>query len=208
MIYGDIKSGFLSLLNRRDCTQAQADTFLQNGILKINRELRCPAMERILTLEIDDMYKGGIPIPTDFLELQSILNSQGNRVVKEDMATVLHLARGNDFPTSYVRLGAQWLLGPNPLLNDVVVVTYYASLPPLLLPTDQCALTQIAGDLFTYAGLTYAGDFYTDKRSDKWEQRYEQIKGDLQGMADADELSGGTNVSPAIIYPDDHQDDF
>lgn len=208
MIYGDIKSGFLSLLNRRDCTQAQADTFLQNGILKINRELRCPAMERILTLEIDDMYKGGIPIPTDFLELQSILNSQGNRVVKEDMATVLHLARGNDFPTSYVRLGAQWLLGPNPLLNDVVVVTYYASLPPLIASTDQCALTQIAGDLFTYAALTYAGDFYTDKRSDKWEQRYEQIKGDLQGMADADELSGGTNVSPAIIYPDDHQDDF
>lgn len=219
MTFGDITANFTALLNRRDATSTQIAAWLQNGIQKVQRELRCPAMEKIITVPVDNTYSSGITIPTDLLELQYLLNSQGERITKEDITRVSQLAFGLaspgvsptvniDFPRFYVRTGVKWLLGPTPGIGDRITVAYYADIPTMTQPGDQCTLSQIAGDMFTYAALVYAGDFYSDRRSDKWEARYEQIKADLQGMADADELSGGSEVSPAFDYPDDHQDDF
>jgi hypothetical protein len=215
VIWGDIQTGFSTLLNRRDATSAQQAAWLQNGIQKIQRELRCPAMEKLITFTVGSDYSGGIVIPNDFLELQYMLNSQGSRITKEDITTVQHLSQGvgppgvtpvltYDFPRFYIRKGPQWLLGPTPVLGDTINIAYYANLPPMVNPDDSSALAQIAGDLFMYAGLVYAGDFFSDKRADKWEARYEQIKADLQGMADADEISGGSEVSAAVKYPDEY----
>lgn len=210
MNWGDIQTGFSALLNRRDATSAQKLSWLQNGIQKIQRELRCPAMEKTIVITIDSTYTaaGGLALPADFLELQYILNSQGQRVEKEDITTVFQLAKDIDFPRAYIRTGAVWKLGPTPGLADTLTLVYYANLPTLSLDSDTCALTQIAGDLFEYAGLVYAGDFFSDKRTDGWETRYNQIRDDLQGQADADELSGSAAVSPGIQWPDDHYDDF
>lgn len=221
MDWGDIQSTTTGLLNRRDATSTQITSWLTMGIAKIQRELRCPAMEKTVVVTIDGTYNAGLIIPTDFLELQYLMNSQGERIEKEDITTVSQLAGASylastgdvynptyDYPRFYVRTGGKWLLGPTPVLNDSVTMLYYANLPSLVNPTDSCALTVIAGDLFVYAGLVYAGDFFTDKRAGKWEARYEQIKGDLQAQADDDELSGSSAVSQAIHFPDDYMDIF
>jgi hypothetical protein len=181
------------------------------GVAKIQRELRCPAMEKGLVITVDSSYSNGLLIPTDFIELQYLQNSQGNRLTKEDITTVSKLAGGTsstnpvliDFPRFYIRTGGKWLLGPTPGIGDTISMVYYGELPALVNPTDTTTLSQIAGDLYVYAALCYAGDFYTDKRAPKWESRYSEIASKLQIMADDDELSGGATVSPAYHYPSD-----
>lgn len=207
----DIQTAFSGLLNRRDATPAQQASWLTMGIAKIQRELRCPAMEKTVVLTIDGSYSNGIIIPNDFIELQYLQNSQGKRITKEDITTVAQLAGGTsstvpvliDFPRFYVRTGGKWLLGPTPSVGDTITMVYYAELVPLVNPTDTTTLSKIAGDIYVYAALCYAGDFFTDKRSPKWESRYSEIASKLQIMADDDELSGGATVSPAYHYPSD-----
>jgi hypothetical protein len=171
------------------------------GIQRIQRELRCPAMEKTVVVTIASGY-AGLVIPSDMIELIDLVNSQGDRITKEDITTVKQLAKDFDWPRYYYRQGGVWLLGPAPTVSDTVTLVYYAELGALVNPTDTNVITQVAGDLIVYAGLGPAGDFYSDRRSDKWEARYTQILGDLQGQADDDELSGGACVSPAFFYPD------
>jgi hypothetical protein len=200
-----------TLLNRRDATSAQIQAWVQNGLQRIQRDLRCPAMEKIVTVTITNTYVGsqGLAIPSDMIELIDLNNSQGDRIEKKDITTVNTLMGGFqnipanfDFPRFYYRKGGGWLLAPMPVLNDTIEVVYYAELGPLVNPTDTNTITIIATDLVAYAALCYAGDFFTDRRADKWEARYQQIKGALQDQADEDELSGAATVSPAFVYPD------
>jgi hypothetical protein len=106
-------------------------------------------------------------------------------------------------PANYYRQGGLWLIGPAPGPADTITIVYYAELGDLINPSDTNVLTTIAPDLIWYAGLTYAGVHFTDTRLQDWQTQYSQILGDLQGQADEDELSGGSVVSPALIWPDD-----
>lgn len=153
-----------------------------------------------------------LPIPTDMIELIDLVNSQGDRITKEDITTVNRLAGLTqdtrnvaaliDWPRYYYRQTNAWLLGPIPAVGDIVTVIYYAELAALINPTDTNVITVIAPDLIIYAALCYAGDFFTDRRLDRWEARYQQILTSLQTQSDSDELSGGATVSPAFFYPD------
>jgi hypothetical protein len=168
-------------------------------------------MEKTVTVTIANGYTG-LVIPSDMVELIDLINSQGDRIIKEDITTVTHLAGQSpatstlipaniDWPQYYYRMGGIWILGPMPAVGDTVTIVYYAQLAPLVNPSDTNAITLIATDLVAYGALGYAADFYSDRRADRWEARFQQIKDDLQGQADEDELSGGSVVSPAFFYP-------
>jgi len=43
---GEIRAHFIALLNRSDCSNALADTFIDQAITRIQRQLRVPAMEK------------------------------------------------------------------------------------------------------------------------------------------------------------------
>lgn len=43
---GEIRAHFKALLNRSDITDALADTFIDQGITRIQRSLRVPSMEK------------------------------------------------------------------------------------------------------------------------------------------------------------------
>jgi hypothetical protein len=208
----DCQNMVTTLLNRRDATAAQIQVWVQNGLQRIQRELRCPAMEKDVTFTVGANYPGGLIIPTDMVELIDLINSRGDRITKQDITTVNQLAGTGTFstilpanlniPRFYYRQTNKWLLGPRPVLGDTIECIYYAELAPLSQPGDSNAITIIATDLVAYAALGYAADFFTDRRADRWEARYMQIKDDVQGQGDDDELSGGATVSPAFFYPD------
>lgn len=207
--YLDCQNMVTTLLNRRDATSAQIQAWIQNGLQRIQRELRAPCMEKEVTFTITASFSQGLIIPTDMIELVDLINSQGDRITKQDITTVNNLAGGFanlptnfDIPRYYYRKTNKWLLAPVPVLSDTIDCVYYAELGPLAQPGDTNAVTVVATDLVAYAALCYAGDFFTDRRADKWEARYQQIKDDLQGQGDDDELSGGATVSPAFFYPD------
>lgn len=203
--YADCQTQVQTLLNRRDASTAQIAAWVQNSIQRIQRELRCPAMEKTVAITIDSTYasNGGLLIPTDMIELIDILNSQGVRIKKEDITTVLQAAKLTDVPEVYYRKGGLWILGPVPVIGDTLDLVYYGELSPLINPTDTNPITIIATDLVAYGALGYAADFFTDRRADKWEARFQQIIQDLQEQADDDELSGSAGVTPSFFYPDD-----
>jgi hypothetical protein len=174
-------------------------------------------MEKVSLITVDSTYAtaGGLAIPSDFLELIDLIatSSQGvttnmQRMEKCDISRALLLAASTGVPAQYSRDGAVWVLGPKPLVGDIIKIKYYAALTPLVNAPDTNQLSNAAYDLMLYGALTFAGDFYTDKRVATWEARYTQIRDDLQMQADMDEESGAAAVQPAFAYPDDLGNDL
>jgi hypothetical protein len=209
--YSELQTQFLGLLNRRDATTTQAQAYIQNAIQVIQRELRCPAMEKSVVATIDDGYVG-LPIPTDFLELQNLIPltldggstvSDYRRMEKTDISRALSAAVDTGLPRRYCRQGGLWVLAPSPVVGDTIRIDYWAELSPLVNPTDTNVISIIASDLIVYKALSLSSDFFNDPRGDKWEARYNQIFQDLQTQADEDEESGAAVVTAAYTYPDD-----
>jgi len=145
----------------------------------------------------------GITIPADLIELIDLIDPWGHRITKEDITTVMQYAKTVGRPWYYYRYGGVWLLGHAPPAGTIITVVYYGEIGQLVNGTDENIITDIAPDLIAYASLGYAADFYSDKRGDGWEQRYQQILTDIQDQSDDDETSGGSTVSPAYMWADD-----
>lgn len=223
MNYGDLQTNFTNLLNRRDCTTAQAQSFLQQAIVRAQRELRVPALEKTLLVTVGSNWVG-LPIPTDFLELIDIYDTSVNQIAqqrceKTDLTRAIELAANVGTPQVYCRQGGYWILGPAPTLGDVIQINYYGEVATVANPTDTNILLTIAWDLVMYGGLSLACDYFNDKRKgsqlapgpdgqprivDGFEGRYNQIKDQLQNMAEVDDASGAVSVQPAYTYPDNY----
>ena len=209
--YGDVRTKFISRMNRRDLDTSTADGFLQDTITRIQRGLRVPAMEKAVVYNIDSTYatNGGLFIPSDFLQMRRMAYDDKYALRKEDESIVLPTAYGaSGMPEMYCRRGGLWFLAPTPEVADTapydtIRVDYWAEFSAMIQTTDETVLTDIASDLMVFGALSYACDHFNDKRGDKFEARFLQIVNDLQGMADEDELVGGAAVQPAVFFSDD-----
>jgi hypothetical protein len=217
MNYGETKTQFRAQLNRRDCSDALADIFLQDAITRIQRVLRVPAMEKSVnvTLTAATYFTNGyLPIPTDYLKMKELTVNGQTVLTKRDLSFVLPTAACNvGCPEFYARQSAGFILAPTPLTqytdnlgvvhSTVVRINYWAEFPTESAPTDDDILSDIANDLIRYGALSYGCDHFTDKRGDKFEARFVQILSDLQAMGDDDELAGGASIAPAYAWPED-----
>jgi len=211
MAFIDVKNDVQTILNRRDLTPTQLNSFLDKGARRINREIKCPAQEDTVSHTFDgtELYPGRLLVPGDLLQVISIyLNDSSNQrtLIKKDKATVMVAANTVATPSYYYREGATYILGPTPSLTQIVFLDYYRDAAGLVNDTDTNWLTDAAPDLFAYAALTYAADFFLDDRADKWEARYNQIAASIQALADDDELHDGSispayNTEPIDYYP-------
>ena len=203
--YADCKTDFLNILNRRDCSDALADTYLQQSIQRIQRLPRIPAMEKSVEVTLDDVTyftDRRLAIPNDYLKLKDLIVNDEIVMSRRDLRMVLGLAANSTgTPIYFAREGAAWALAPTPQDPTVVRIDYYAEFSATVAPGDISTLTIIAKDLVVYGALSYACDRWNDKRGEKFEGRFTQIINDIQGMADDDELTGGACVSLAYEYP-------
>lgn len=206
----DVTSQFLGLMNRTDLNNSPtlASTFINQAIMRLQRELRVPFMEKTIKYTIPSTYDPtvGLPIPSDLLELIDILvdgDQDGipeypiQRVQYKDAA---RLSEAIDVPQCFARLGGNWLLGPQPAVGSSIWIVYYAEFAPLVNPTDSNTLINVAWDAVVYAALSAACDFYNDDRSGAFEARYTQISQMLQNQADADELTADAAIRPALLF--------
>lgn len=217
MTKGDMISQFLGLMNRRDLTAntALVSTFMDQAIMRVQRELRVPAMEKIVDVTIANTY-AGLVIPSDFLKLKEIRPQASNlkaRKVSLDRAEIASQTQG--VPCVYARQGGLWVLGPTPSTGDVIRITYYSELPPLVNDTDQNIISQIAWDLIVYAACSFACEYYSDKRRgttvdpltgkiiDGFEGHYNRVLNDLQDQSDEDVLGDDAVVESALCFPVD-----
>ena len=81
MNYGDIKTHFEALLNRSDITPILTTNFIDQGIARIQRQLRTPLNENIVTYTITTQTPS-VTVPNDFLEIISLYfgGSELNRI--------------------------------------------------------------------------------------------------------------------------------
>lgn len=205
MNYGELKSHFNDLINRSDITSTLTSRFIDQGIARIQRQLRTPMSERVLEVNISAATET-LTLPADFLQIISLYHSK-NELERVPMRRYRELANNTATgkPKYFARQAEKLYLYPQP--NEGKLVLYYhAEFPALSADTDTHALTQAAPDLIVYAALTYASDYYLDNRAALFEQKYNMFLSELQEQANDQELKGGTQaVLPSYRFYDEYK---
>jgi hypothetical protein len=193
MDYGELRTQFTSILNRRDLTPTLRDTFLDLSISRIQRELRTPFMEKAVVVTVDTEWDG-LEIPSDFLQVISITIDTGttSKLIKVDIGTALKYAETVGLPRVYARQGNKFIIGPTPGLDTELTLTYYSEQLALENDSDETTLLTVGSDLVIYGALVYAAEYFLDKRYEGFENRYQTMLMGMQHQADLDDLSNAT----------------
>jgi hypothetical protein len=199
---GQIRAHFKALLNRSDCPDALADTFIDQATTRIQRVLRTPAQEAQQSYNISGQT-GEITIPTNLLEVISVY-MDGVAVTRIPHHEMIQAQKTGEqgIPRQMCRQRSKILLHPQPT-TGTVYLDYYAEFPSLATDSDTNALTAIASDILTYTALSYAADYFMDERAAIFEQKSGQFLAELQEQSNSAEQSGVSQVMrPTVVYGD------
>ena len=202
MNYGDIKSHFDALLNRSDITPALTTLFVDQGITRIQRQLRAPINENVTTYTISSQT-ASVVLPQDFLEIISLYlgATELQRVpMSKFRELVNNPVAGN--PQVFARQQQNLLLHPQPSSGSLTLY-YYGEFSQMTQNSDENNLAAVAPDLIIYATLTYAADYYLDERRDVFEAKYNQFLSEIQEQANDQEMNGGVQaIQPTYTFTD------
>jgi hypothetical protein len=203
MNYGELKTHFQSILNRRDLTTSLRETFLQLSIARIQRELRAPLMEKSVEVTISGDYDG-LEIPSDYIALVDItVVDEEIKLQRVDLEVAQREAVNISYPRVFARQGGKWVLGPTPIEDTVIRIDYFSELEALVDDTDENTLTIVAPDLITYGALVFAAEYFLDRRLEAFENRYQATINAIQSQADFDELSDAVMRPCLNIFDED-----
>lgn len=199
---GQIRTHFKELLNRSDCSNTLADTFIDQATTRIQRLLRTPAQEAQQTYTITSQTSQ-ITLPVNLLEIINVY-MDGVSLTRIPIHEMLQAQKtgqqGN--PRLMCRQSVQILLHPQPT-SGTLFLDYYREFPALATDSDSNELTEIASDLLTYTALSYAGDYFMDDRTNLFEQRAGQFVSEIQGHSHSAEQSGINQVMrPTAVFGD------
>jgi hypothetical protein len=201
---GQLRAHFLALLNRSDCTDTLADTFIDLALGRIYRTLRIPAMEKQQSYAFSSAAGvTSIVLPSDFLEAIALYYG-GQGLVRLPLHTmVASQATGTvGIPQYFTRQQGTFLLHPKPA-SGTLILDYYGELDALVADTDTNELTILASDAITYMALGYAGDYFLDERGQLFEAKASGFLAEIQEQADTAETSGSLQViRPLNSYQD------
>lgn len=194
----------IALLNRTDCPDALADTFIDQAIGRIMRTLRIPSMEVQQAFNITS--EGGLSyldIPSDLLEAIDIYYD-GDALVRIPMHDMVKAQKSGELgaPKFFTREQSTYLVHPQPQ-SGTIKINYYAEFPALTNDSDSNPLTNSASDAITYAALSYSSDYFLDERGPLFESKAAALLTEIQEQANAAETSGSLQVMrPASIFSD------
>lgn len=196
-----IRSQVLALLNRNDCTNEIADSFIDMAQSRIQRTLRIAPMERQEIYTTNDVAADMLTLPQDFLSMKYLWS--GDRMIEyKDLATFLNIPTSSGPPQYYTRIRGGLQIKPVPPVGTVVNMIYYGEFDDLTTDTSDSALTNIAPDLLIYGALTFLADYFVDDRKQAFEDRYNAIYSEIEEQSRSVEWDQATlNVAPAYAYP-------
>lgn len=220
MSYNTMKTDFLNILDRDEVQStgpqaAMADTFLQQGISRIQRDCRLPSMERAQLITPTSFAMTQFPVPNDLIQIIDVLvpvegSSVGQmRALKRVAYRQLMAYDNTDIPRVYARFQTLvYLSGAVPIGNQLQFL-YYGNFSPFKTPDSDNELSASTPDLAVYAALSYAGDYFEHPLAAQWEARYQAIKTEVQAMAIDLETEGGVAVvEPIYQCWDDGSQDY
>lgn len=188
MNYGELRAHFLDVLNRSDCTNEQADTFITMGLRRAERLLRTPIQKTTLEKTVDGTWPGYEPIPGDYLGIYSIA-IDGTPVLRIDQ-TQKGLMNG------WFIEGGELFFSPDLKEGQTLKMVYYNEFskgPSDSAVTDYSA---IFPDITTYAALVFACDTFLDERKPSFEATLKELLQETQMFADMDEMAGVVAITP------------
>ena len=206
MNFNDLTARFQSILNRDDCTPDNAAIYLQDSMARVTREARLPDMERSQVTVVIDQPMTFLAIPPDLIQVIDLyaVDLPGRAPDKPlDLVSQRQLMgyAPSALPAVYSRFSGQFNFRGSIPPGASVVLYYYGEFPDIVRGEDSNPLTASNPDLVIYGALSFAGDVFDHPSTDKWEARYQQILGQVQGLAvDLDANGGSTSISP--MYQD------
>ena len=204
MNYGDLKSHFNDLLNRSDITSSLTTRFIDQGIARIQRQLRTPLNEKKKDYTITGQASA-LTLPTDFLEIISLYANEFElrRITMSKYRQLVSPSSYTGNPQYFVREQEKLKIFPEPTTGTVSLY-YYGEFDAMSADSDENKLAEVAPDLILYASLTYASDYYMDERSTLFEQKYQQFLSEIQEQSNDQELNGGPqSIRPSYEYGDE-----
>ena len=177
-----IRTQFLALLNRNDCSNDLADSFLEQSLSRIQRTLRVPSMEKTAVYTINEETPETLSLPSDFLNIK-YLYCDTTLLQYVDLGKYLQTPNSVDTPTIYTRLQGNLKLKPTPPEGTEILMVYYGEIPDLVADTDTNFLSVIAPDLLIYGALSYAADYFIDERKPLFDDTYGRIYQELVEQA-------------------------
>lgn len=199
---GELRAHFKALLNRTDCSDALADTFIDQSIARAQRVLRIPSMEKTQTYNITASTSTLI-IPADFLEIIDMYYANTN-LTRVPLSKYVEMSQPgeNGTPKYFTREGENIKVYPYPTSGSISM-NYYGQFTVMTADTDENDLAIIASDLITYGALGYASDYFLDERGPLFEQKFAQFLAELQEQANDAEVSGTVQaMQPIATYND------
>lgn len=200
-----IREQFTGLLNRNDLTTALANSFIEQGLAKIQRTLRVPAMEAQESITSNSTNGDTIILPNDFLNVKYLYSTTqlGTLMMDyKDVATFMAIPSSTGQPRWYTRIRGELKMKPYPQVGTPIDMVYYNEIPDLINDTDENFLTVIAPDLLVYAALTFAAQYYVDDRVKIFEEKYAEIYAEVEEqsrLVDMEQTS--LSIAPAYYYP-------
>lgn len=191
MNYGQMRTQFKAILNRSDCSDALADTFITQGLLRSQRLLRIPANEK-QSLETVAGGFTGHTLPSDVMEITSVIVDDRVVAYRPFKVWTDYPEAANGIPEVWTRDLGVIRFKPVPSVGARIVVNYYGSFEPFNSDTTTTKLSVLAPDLVVYGGLVYASDYFLDERKAAFEDRYTSIAAELQAQ-------GYDNDSPGQV---------
>jgi len=201
---GEIRAHFIALLNRSDCSNALADTFIDQAITRIQRQLRVPAMEKQNTYDVTSASGvATLVMPSDLLEVIE-LYYDGNSLTRIPLHEMVQYQKTGELgsPRFFCREQGNLKIHPKPSSGDLYL-NYYAEQDALTSDSDTNMLTNIASDLLTYTALSYAADYFLDERGAIFDQKSGSFLAEIQEHANSSEQSGVNQVVRPTHYYED-----
>ena len=199
---GELRAHFKALLNRTDCSDALANTFIDQSIARAQRVLRIPPMEKTQTYNLTASTSTLI-IPADFLEIIDMYYANTN-LTRVPLSKYVEMSQPgeNGTPKYFTREGENIKVYPYPTSGSISM-NYYGQFTVMTADTDENDLAIIASDLITYGALGYASDYFLDERGPLFEQKFAQFLAELQEQANDAEVSGTVQaMQPIATYND------
>jgi hypothetical protein len=186
MTRGELREYFKDILNRSDCTNAQADRFINFGIRRLERSVRLPPMESSYeyTVQAEDPSLG---LPSDYLELIGVFYKD-KRLSRVSGSNPVEYGTGE--PWAFARLGDSIMVYPTPAQGTKIVIRYYGEFTNLTDDNSTTAEATLLPDAIIYSALIYAADFYIDERKPLFEQTLATLVSEIERMAERDEFAG------------------
>ena len=211
--YAELKQDVKDLINRTDCTDALAGTFINQAQRKIARTLRIPSLEKSQTITVGTtpapsytQATGKYALPNDFLELVYIYTDKRilDRVPLRQFIALDRKYPATGEPRYYTRKQAAFEFKPIPLVGDEVTVVYYADPVTLVNATDTNIFSEVCPDLITYGAVLFASDYFNDQRKATFEDTYNKLFAETKALSDSsDEAMVDSAVQPSFEFEQD-----